>query len=74
MVGNYVPGYRRLGDIQETQIFAWRPVKTNSGWRWLCNVIRVSEIVTDERLFSKSLDFLGFGSLTTEKITYKIKE
>ncbi len=21
--------------------FAWRPVRTNEGWRWLCLVLRV---------------------------------
>lgn len=74
MVGNYIPEDRRLGYKKENEWFAWYPVKTDKGYRWLVKVVRVFEIVSDETgMLSKTLDFFGFGTLNKEQVTYRVK-
>jgi len=65
MVGNNSWNYedREVFDKgrKEKIIFAWKPYKTDKGWRWLTNIRRVSTIewVKDTSVLNSITSFLG---------------
>lgn len=78
MVGNSTWNFddRAVGDRsrRESIVRAWRPLKTDKGWRWLVKVRRVSTIEIQDigGIFGAILDFLGMGSgVDAEVIRYE---
>jgi hypothetical protein len=74
MVGNAGDPEWILGFEKREDCFAWIPRKTNAGWRWLIRVVRVTRTVEDDSRVSGFIEFMGFGSLRKQAVTWETKE
>ena len=74
MVGNYSDPRFNIGYTEAVDWFAWRPVKTNNGWRWLVTVVKITEVIRSDFFLWKLFSFFGLDlGIGKDSITYETK-